>query len=71
MGKVTIMASSIGRPVEILSDVPPQQGRFHAWSTDFDELRYGVVQFPVAIVELDNGTLRSVPLYGVRFLDRE
>ena len=68
MGKVTIMASGIGRPVEVSDgDV----GRFHCFGTDFEQLDSGLAQYPVAIIELDNGTLRIVPVQWVKFLDRE
>lgn len=40
---------------------------FHGFSTDFEELRDGVGQFPVAIVEFPDGSLDARPLRLVRF----
>lgn len=43
-------------------------GKFHAWSTCFEELSHGVGQYPVAIVEDDsNGIVADVPVSLVCF----
>jgi hypothetical protein len=41
-----------------------------AWSTDFEELRDGVGQCPVGIVEMSDGNVRIVPAERIRFTDR-
>ena len=44
---------------------------FRAFSTDYEELNNGVGQYPVAIVELEDGSLDAVYVDQVRFTDRE
>lgn len=43
-------------------------GTFLAWGTDFEELNDCVGQFPVAIIENDDGTVCYHPAYRVKFL---
>lgn len=43
---------------------------FRAFSTDYEELNDGVGLYPVAIVELEDGTLEAVYVEQVRFTDR-
>lgn len=37
--------------------------------TDFEELRDGVGQISTAIVELDDGTVKNVPIQHIRFIE--
>jgi len=80
MSKVTIMASGIGRPVEVSvyrviegkpARVREATGRFHTFGTDYEEFDNGAAQFSTAIVELDDGTILNVPVRLIKFLDRE
>lgn len=53
-------------------DDPWKGGRLLAWSIDFQELRDGVGQYPVAIVEFDDtGDVCLVPPCCVRFKNPE
>lgn len=51
--------------------VPDAEGAFHAWGFDYEELAGGPGTYSVAIVELDDGTVRTWAADAVRFLDRE
>lgn len=44
---------------------------FRAFGSEYEELNNGVGQYPVAIVELKDGSLQSVYVEQVRFVDRE
>lgn len=49
-----------------------RRGRLLAWSTDFEDLQYGVGQYPVAIVEdVDSGHVHSLPVELVRFCEHQ
>ena len=76
---VNIMPASIGRPVEVghrpsidgsKQVGPVRVGSFHTFTTDYEELQDGVGQYPAAIVEFGDGTVKTFPLYRIRFLDR-
>lgn len=43
-------------------------GHFHKWSIDSDIITSR--HFPVAIVEMEDGTVHSVPTSYIKFLDR-
>ena len=45
------------------------EGWFHGFGVDFEEFDGGPGNYTVAIVERDDGTIESVPLNFVRFLD--
>ncbi len=45
-----------------------KRGRLLAWSTDYEELRDGVGQYPVAIVEdLESGRVHSLSVHMISF----
>jgi len=76
---VNIMSASIGRPVEVgwgpsvngkEQVAPTRVGSFDTFTTDFEELQDGVGQYPAAIVEFGDGTVKTLPLWRIRFLDR-
>ena len=61
-----------GRPcVVTYRDGEQSKAVFRAFSTDYEELNDGVGQYPVAIVELDDGSLDAVYVNQVRFTDGE
>ncbi|MBK1633771.1 hypothetical protein CKO31_24135 [Thiohalocapsa halophila] len=74
---------SHGRRVQLLRREPTGQGgrtrlvsegegTFHAWGLDYVELDSGIGTVSVAIVELDDGTVRTWAADdALRFLDRE
>jgi hypothetical protein len=45
------------------------QGFFHGWSQNYEELRGGVGNFPVAIVEVASGGIHLFHAENVQFLD--
>ena len=45
-------------------------GTFHLWATDYVEFETGPGHFPAAVVEMDDGTVRSVHVEGILFIDR-
>lgn len=60
-----------GRPCKItFRDESTMMGRFLSFSTDFEELRDGIGQMPVALVELDNGEVKVVYAEQIQFMDR-
>jgi len=60
-----------GRPCKITyKDETTSMGRFIAFATDFMELQDGIGQYPVAIVELEDGTVQVVYVEQVQFMDR-
>ena len=46
-------------------------GRFHGWSTDYEEFEAGPGPFPVGIVEDEEGAVHSVYAGNVRFPKRQ
>lgn len=44
------------------------EGNFLAWGSDFEEMNDGIGQYPVAIIEKDDGTVCYHPASRVRFL---
>lgn len=60
-----------GRPCKItFRDESTMMGRFLSFSTDFEKLRDGIGQMPVALVELDNGEVKVVYAEQIQFMDR-
>lgn len=60
-----------GRPCKITyKDETTSMGRFIAFATDFMELQDGIGQYPVAIVELEDGTVQVVYVEQIQFMDR-
>ena len=45
------------------------EGIFHGFGIEFEELRDGVGQYTVAIIELENGDLTSEPIHIVRLVE--
>lgn len=61
----------IGRPCKITyKDETTNMGRFIAFTTDFMELQDGIGQYPVAIVELEDGAVQVVYAEQIQFMDR-
>lgn len=61
-----------GRPCKITyMDESFEMGRFIAFATDFLELQDGIGQYPVAIVELEDGTVQVVYVEQIQFMDRK
>ena len=61
-----------GRPCKITyKDEGFAMGRFIAFTTDFMELQDGIGQYPVAIVELEDGTVQVVYAEQIQFTDRK
>ncbi|MNQ99452.1 hypothetical protein D3C85_1151860 [compost metagenome] len=46
-------------------------GRLHGFSTDYEESNGQIGNYPVAIIELPDGTLEGVPLALVQLLEEE
>lgn len=44
------------------------QGVFLGFGTDFEELNHGVGQFTTGIIELHDGTMKSVPVEMIQFM---
>lgn len=44
---------------------------FHAIGTEYEELDRGIGLYPCAVVEWPDGTIESVPLKLIRFIDPE
>ncbi len=42
---------------------------FHDFNTDYEEIGCNVGQYPVAIVEFRDGSVESVPLALIRFIE--
>ena len=47
-----------------------QKAYFHEWSIECEELQDGIGQYPVAIVELQDGTVYTVETNKIKFIDR-
>ena len=60
---------SIGRRLEGLED--DREGKFHGWGSDYEEFESGPGNYTVAIVELPDGKVETVPPYLIRFLDSD
>lgn len=50
--------------------IPKYEGWFHQFGTDYEELENGAGFYTTAIVENDDGTVESVDLKLIRFLDK-
>ncbi len=46
------------------------EGYFHQWGCDFEELPAGLANFSIAIIELDDGTIKNMPSSSITFLDK-
>jgi hypothetical protein len=46
------------------------QAIFHQFTTDYQELEGGVGNYPIALIELENGTVIGVPVDCITFVDR-
>lgn len=46
-------------------------GKFHQFATDYDEFLGEPAQYPVAIVEMSDGTVQSVPSELIQFINEE
>ena len=44
---------------------------FHQFGVDFEELKEGTGNYTIAVVEWPDGTISSVPVNLVRFLDHD
>ena len=44
---------------------------FLTWGTDCEEYENGVGNYTTAIIELDDGTVKSVYCENIKFIDRE
>lgn len=53
-----------GKPKEVLDFI----GTFHAFGVDFEEFETGPGNYSTAIVEREDGRIRTVPVDMVRFL---
>ena len=42
---------------------------FHGWGVDYEELDTGAGNYSTAIIELDDGTVRNMPVEMVEFLE--
>ncbi len=42
---------------------------FHQWGIDYEEFDTGPGNFSVAIIELDDGTIKNIPAEQVKFLE--
>lgn len=52
-------------------ELRPIIGRFHGWFSDFMEFENGPGNYTVALVEMDDGCVKSCAPNTVKFLDRE
>jgi len=43
-------------------------GTFKQYGTDYEDFETGPAQYPIAIVEIDDGTVRSVPVGMIEFI---
>lgn len=58
------------RKVTFNSDVYPEHGYFHEWSSSWEEVGNGVGQFPVGIIERPSGKIEVVFAQAIRFETR-
>jgi hypothetical protein len=42
-------------------------GLFHAWGVDYEEFEGGLASYSTAIVEMPDGSVRSVPVEMIKF----
>jgi len=47
---------------------PMQEGIFHQFGCNFEEFESGPGNYTTAIIELDDGTVKSVPVQNIKFL---
>ncbi|QXI45113.1 hypothetical protein HU734_010250 [Pseudomonas wayambapalatensis] len=47
------------------------EGRFHGWGVDYEEFENGPGNYSVAIVEMADGTVKTLMPWAIRFLDGE
>lgn len=47
----------------------PNTGLFHQWANDYEEFEHGPGNFTVAIIELSDGSIVTIPPQHVKFLD--
>ena len=47
------------------------EGKFHIFSTVYEELNSGIGQYPVALIEKDNGDVEVESIHCIRFKKEE
>ncbi len=57
------------QPLRIEKIMSKEYGYFHEWGTDYEELQGGVGQFPIAIIEKDDGTIVTPHAELIKFVD--
>jgi len=45
-----------------------KEGFFHGWGSNYDEFESGPGNYSIAIVEFDDGTIKSIPVEKIRFI---
>ena len=61
----------ISLPLNRFEKVRDYIGYFEGWSSDYEELRDGIGIFPIAIVRKEDGTVASVSIDLIEFIDEE
>ena len=51
--------------------VPKGTAIFHQFGVDYEEFESGPGNFSTAIIELDDGTVKNVPVRNIAFIDEE
>ena len=46
------------------------EGLFHAWSLDYEDLEFGVGNYAIALVELPDGTIEKVQPEQLKFINQ-
>ena len=44
------------------------EGLFHQWGCDYEEFETGAGNFSTAIIELDNGVIKNIPVEMIEFI---
>lgn len=48
--------------------VNEREAFFHGWGSNYDEFESGPGNYSIAIVEFDDGTIKSIPVEQIRFI---
>ena len=68
MRKVKIMAKEYKKTTRKMENVSEVDGLFHCWGKSFLEFESGPANFTVAIVEMEDGTVRMVDVDNIKFI---
>ena len=46
------------------------EGVFHKWGVEFEEFESGPGNYSTAIIELDDGTVKNIPVELIKFISK-